>query len=270
MIAMDCDGTLLTSDKKLSEHNRQALLRAIEKGVVVLPATGRPDSALPKDIISLPGIRYAIASNGGRVLDIQEHKVLYSKTLPMEEGLSLLDVLGKYDTYKEVFFDGIGYGEEEKLNHIKEYVPDQYMASYLLETRKQVSDLFKFIREKNMPLDKVQAIFKNMDEKDKASKEIKELIGKDAIGALENNIEVNASGVNKAEGILYLANHLGITKDEIMTFGDGMNDLEMIREAGYGVAMENAVQDIKDAAYYVTDTNDQDGVAKAIEKFVLV
>ena len=270
MIAMDCDGTLLTSDKKLSERNRQALTAAIKKGVVVLPATGRPDSALPEEVLGIPGIRYAIASNGGRVIDLQENKMIYSKTMSLEEGLTILSVMAKYDTYKEVFFDGVGYGEEEQLKKIQEYVLDEYMGSYLLKTRNPVKDFFKFIREKNMPFDKVQAIFKNLEEKEQASIEIKKITGKDVIGAFANNIEVNADGVNKSEGISHLAEYLGITIEEVMTFGDGMNDLEMIRDAGYGIAMKNAVQDVKDVAYYITDTNDQDGVAQAIEKFVLI
>lgn len=87
---------------------------------------------------------------------------------------------------------------------------------------------------------------------------------------MENNIEVNALGVNKGIGLLKLGELLGIKREEIMACGDGMNDLEMIREAGLGVAMANAVQEVKDAADFVTDSNEKDGVAKAIEMFALV
>ena len=87
---------------------------------------------------------------------------------------------------------------------------------------------------------------------------------------MENNIEVNASGVNKGAGILNLGELLGIPREEIMAFGDGMNDLEMVREAGLGIAVENAVQPVKDVADYITVSNENDGVAKAIEKFALI
>ena len=87
---------------------------------------------------------------------------------------------------------------------------------------------------------------------------------------MENNIEVNALGVNKGIGLLKLGELLGIKREEIMACGDGMNDLEMIREAGLGVAMANAVQEVKDAADFVTDSNEKDGVAKAIEMFAPV
>ena len=76
-------------------------------------------------------------------------------------------------------------------------------------------------------------------------------------------------GVNKGEGLLRLGTLLGIERDEIMACGDGMNDFEMLKAVGFGVAMENAVEKVKQAADYVTDTNENDGVAKAIEKFAL-
>lgn len=270
MIAMDCDGTLLDSSKALSRYTKDVLEKAADRGIVVLAATGRPDTGLPKDVLNIKGIKYAITSNGGRILDLQDKKVLYSKRLPLEQGIKLLLICDKYDTYKEVFFDGVGYGEKTKLDKIDEYVMEESMASYLIHTRKPVKEFFDFIYSKNVPMDKIQAIFKNMEEKKKAEEEISRIIGKQAIGALRNNIEVNADGVNKAAAVLMLADKLGIQKEEIMTFGDAMNDIEMIQEAGFGVAMGNAVQTVKNAAHYITDTNDHDGVAKAVEKFVLI
>ena len=106
--------------------------------------------------------------------------------------------------------------------------------------------------------------------KEKAFLEIKQIPGTEPTGALENNIEVNALGVNKGLGLLKLGELLGIERDEIMACGDGMNDLEMLKEVGFGVAMENAVEPVKDAADYITDSNENDGVAKAIEKFALI
>ena len=88
-------------------------------------------------------------------------------------------------------------------------------------------------------------------------------------GALANNIEVNARGVNKGNGLLMLGKILGIEKEEIMACGDGLNDLAMLRAVGFGVAMANGNEEVKKYADYVTGSNDEDGVAKAIEKFVL-
>jgi hydroxymethylpyrimidine pyrophosphatase-like HAD family hydrolase len=120
------------------------------------------------------------------------------------------------------------------------------------------------------PSDKVQAIFLNDEDKLKAWKEIEETIPDIEItGALDNNIEVNAAGVSKGKTLVNLGKLLGIRREEIMACGDGANDTDMIREAGLGVAMANAVECVKEAADVMTDSNDEEGVAKAIEKYVL-
>ena len=104
--------------------------------------------------------------------------------------------------------------------------------------------------------------------RDLAMKEVKEKVqGAAVTSALGNNIEANGEDAQKGIALLKLGEILGIKKDEIMAFGDGSND--MIRRVGFGVAMENGIDEIKEAADYITVTNDEHGVAKAIEKFVL-
>ena len=83
------------------------------------------------------------------------------------------------------------------------------------------------------------------------------------------NLEINAAGVNKGKAMIELGKLLGISREEIMAFGDGNNDLKMLKEVGTGVAMENAISSVKEAADYVTLSNDEEGVAKFIEKYVL-
>ena len=89
------------------------------------------------------------------------------------------------------------------------------------------------------------------------------------MGSLGYNIEINARGVNKGTALVELGRLLGIRREEIMACGDGDNDTVMLREAGFGVAMGNAEEETKDAADYITLTNEEEGVADAIEKFVL-
>lgn len=270
MIAFDCDGTLLNDKKEMTAHTRNVLLRAMEQGIEVLPATGRPLTGVPKEVTALPGIRYALTSNGARIVDLKEQKVIYESTMPIHTAKQILDLFSQYDTYREVFIDGVGYSMVSELEKAEEYVILPSMARYLKECRIGVQDLYEKLEKEKKQVDKVHALFKNISEKEKAFLQIKEIPNITATGAMENNIEVNALGVNKGIGLLKLGELLGIKREEIMACGDGMNDLEMIREAGLGVAMANAVQEVKDAADFVTDSNEKDGVAKAIEMFALV
>lgn len=270
MIGLDMDGTLLTTEKELTEHTREVLREAIDRGVVVLPATGRPLAGIPEEVLKFPGVRYAVASNGARIVDLKESRVLYEDLVPYETGRRVLEICSRYDSMLEIYYDGVGYAEEEKLKHLDEYVPRLPMARYIASSRRPVADVRAMHEERKAPTDKVQALFRTTEECKKAWKEVeKEIPDIEITGALSNNIEVNAKGVNKGRGLMILGELLGIHREEIMAVGDGSNDIAMLREVGLGVAMENATEAVKAAADVVTLSNDQEGAAAAIEKYVL-
>lgn len=269
MVGLDLDGTLLRDDKSISSRSREAIAEAIRQGVTVLVSTGRPLTGIPEELKHFPGMRYLLASNGARVVDLWEGKTLYESLISMETAGKILDVFDRYDTMEEVFFDGIGYINETMYSQIGRYLENPGMAGYVEATRRPVGDIRIKMREMNRPLDKVQATFRELDEKRSAQEDLKQIDGIEVTGALMNNIEVNNGGVNKGAGLLRLGEMLGITREEIMACGDGMNDLKMLEEVGFAVAMENGTAEIKNAADYITAGNNEDGVAKAIEKFVL-
>lgn len=271
MVGFDLDGTLLTSDKRITKRTKEAVERAVRQGAVALPATGRPLSGIPKEVLELPGIRYALTANGARIVDVAEGKILHEELVSYETGGKVLDIFLKYDAIVEVYYDGQGYADGEKLAHIERYLPGSPMAKYVTDTRKPVADVRAFYDGQRRPTDKVQAVFATLDDRETAIEEIKSALSGEVeiTGALLNNIEVNARGVNKGKGLLMLGELLGIKREEIMACGDGANDLEMLKMAGLGVAMENALDDVKEAGDVLTASNDEDGVAKAIEKYVL-
>lgn len=271
MIGLDLDGTLLDSQKNFTDYTKQVIARAIEQGVVVLPATGRPITGIPREVIEFPGIRYALTANGGRVVDMKENRILAEELIAYEDAAILLDLFQEYDVLLEIYYNGVGYADERKLKNIRHYMPDAPMAAYLSSTRRAVEDVYALFHKKKLPIDKVQAIFANLEERDPAMQKAHEAAPRLSLtGALFNNIEANAPGVNKGKALVNLGASLGIAREEIMAFGDGFNDVEMLQEAGFGVAMGNGVEEAKKAADYITCSNDEDGVAKAIEKYVLL
>ena len=108
-----------------------------------------------------------------------------------------------------------------------------------------------------------------MEERTQAWRELREVSGLELVGSLRYNIEINTAGVNKGTGLVNLGKVLGIKREEIMAFGDGDNDIVMLKEVGIGVAMANAEDKVKETADYITLSNEEDGVAEAIEKLVL-
>lgn len=270
MIAFDLDGTILTTDKRLTERTRRALEQAVEKGIHIIPATGRPMSGIPKEIIDFPGIRYIVSSNGARVLDMKNRDVLYEETLPVEKAGEILDIFEKYDTLREIYYDGIGYADRGRLEQIEKYQKDPAMQRYICTTRRPVESTRVKFETENRGLDKIQALFVSQEDKLEAWESIESQVGDvEVTGALSNNIEVNAKGIHKGAALQFLGEMLGLSMDEVITFGDGSNDIKMLEMAGTGVAMANSVQNVLDIADITAMSNDEDGVARIIEQYVL-
>ena len=180
-----------------------------------------------------------------------------------------LDVFERYDTLREIYYNGIGYAQEDELRSVGRYISSPQMADYITATRIPVPDVRAKFEAERRSLDKVQGLFATVADRDAAREELKAVAGIEVTGALDKNIEVNAEGVDKGKALIWLGKHLGIGKEEIMAFGDSSNDLKMMKGVGIGVAMANAREDVKEAADYITASNDEDGVAHFIEECVL-
>ena len=269
MIGLDLDGTLFTTEKKLTAYTKAVLEKALAQGIIVLVSTGRPISGIPREVLEIPGMRYAVTTNGARVLDIEKNEVLYESMLSIETTEQLMDIISDYDAILEMFIDGKSYVRNAKLDHAIDYLPSQSMVEYLLSTRIRVDDLKATLHEKNSLVDKVHGMFKNAEDARAAYERLSKVPGIVIASSFGNNWEINKEGTDKGKGLLRLGETLGIQREEIMACGDGMNDFEMLKAVGFGVAMGNGHPRVKEIADYITDSNDEDGVAKAIEKFAL-
>ena len=168
-----------------------------------------------------------------------------------------------------MYFDGKGYADKEKLDSISRYHHNPHMWDYVRSTRKAVPDVMALAVERYQDMDKMQALFADLEEKAAAWSELEQQEGIVLVSSLGYNIEINAAGVNKGTALVELGSMLGIRREEIMACGDGDNDIEMVKEAGFGVAMGNAEEEVKAAADYITLSNEEEGAAKAIERFAL-
>lgn len=269
LIALDLDGTLLTTEKKVTDVSKDVLTRAMQQGCEVVVASGRPVSAIPEELLQFPGIRYMITANGARIVDLKEKKTLYENLVPVETAAKVLDVLAKYDDIYEIFVEGIGYTKADKMARIDEYFTNLAMRDYMLKTRIPVENVREVLYKHNQAVDKVQGIFHNREEKKRALEELKGIAGLEITGAYGMNHEINAEGTSKGLALKILGELIGIGIEEMMACGDGMNDYDMLQTVGFAVAMENGHPGVKEIADYVTLTNDENGVASAIEQFVL-
>jgi len=269
MIGLDMDGTLLTTEKKLTAYTKAVLRKALEQGIEIVLSTGRAITGIPKELLEMPGMKYAVTINGARILDLRKNKVIYENTLSIETALKLLDIIGEYDAIQEAFINSVCYSSKDKLSHANDYFVHPSIAEYIVKSRTPVENVRATVIEKNSSVDKVNGQFRNAEDKKSSYELLTKVPGVVVVSSLGNNWEINAEGTDKGSAMLKLGELLGIQREEIMACGDGMNDIAMLKAVGLGVAMENADPEVREVADYITASNDEDGVAKAIEKFAL-
>ena len=258
LIAADMDGTLLDDEKKIPEENLRVFRECAARGIEIVPATGRTMRGLPDELRNLPGVHYAILTNGAQVVDLEKNEIIDSCRIPRT---SLDEIM--YDVY----IGGIGYTMPEFYNDIYKYVSSEGLAELVRRTRDSVPDNIAYLKERGQDAEKINMFFCDMDARKRMREELSKIPGILVSSSIPNNLEINAEGADKGGALIRLAARLGIDREATMSFGDGENDLSMIRMAGIGVAMENGEESVKTAADYITKTNNEAGVAKAICHF---
>lgn len=270
LIALDLDGTLLGSDKQLSEENRSALERAAGSGIEIVPATGRFYRGMPQVIRELPFVNYVISINGAQVYDVAKQKTICGCEIPLELALSVMERLDELPVIYDCFQDGWGWMTKELYDQAELFAANVHSLEMIRNLRTPVPDLKECLKERSSDVQKIQAFFRDMELREKMlkafPKEFPDLI---VTSAIVNNIEFNSRKAEKGTALKKLADYLGIPMGQTMSFGDDLNDISMLKTSGIGVAMGNADDEVKKAADYVTDSCDNNGVAKAIKRFIL-
>lgn len=269
LIALDLDGTTLNDDKHISEGNKAALEEAVERGVNVVIATGRAFSALPEDVFKVKGIQYVLTSNGAAITDLRTGKTIYENCLSPEAVENAVEVLQQYDFMLEAFTDGGAYIDRKIYEGMKESKFGYRHVAYVLETRKPVDDIYRFILDHKEHIENLNVVFESQDDRAMMREVLGNIPDTTLTTAFDNNLELGGATTSKAAALLELEKILGVTPEEMMAIGDSPNDMAMMQIAGMPVAVGNAKDEVKAIAKYITATNKEDGVAKAVRKFVL-
>ena len=267
IIASDLDDTLLnTKTRRIDKRNLEAIRRASELGVKFVPASGRGYATIQKTLEEL-GLRdkeneYIISFNGGAITENKNNRRLYFKGITYEKMKMIFDAGQSYDVCTHIYTDDTVYiynineGEEKFLWHRMDYIPIRKEEIQMLADK---------------PLAKI--LFQNTDVKylEKIAKDMEPITGDTFVSYSSNRyLEFNQQGVNKGQGLLRLAEILGVDPKDTIAIGDNDNDLTMIQAAGLGCCVSNATEAVKKNSDYIAEADcDEGGVAEIIEKFVL-
>ena len=261
MLVLDIDGTIYRKNFSASDAVKNALKKLTEDGIKVVLATGRMFSAtipIAKDIgLDSPIVCY----QGGLIKECAENgKILLQKDVPEKYAREIIRILREKDIHCNLYMND-GLVVENDNETIKRYTDER-------NVRYTVVNNFDDIDLKN--INKMLAIDTDVKKIEDLQKQLAQQYSKDLyiIRSTPHFCEISNIEATKGNAVRYLADLWNIKKEEIMAVGDQDNDIEMLKAAGIAVAMGNGTEELKKIADYVTDTVENDGVVKAIQKFI--
>lgn len=267
LIMTDLDGTLFKNDhESISERNVNALKKAQEKGIKICIATGRTKSLIFDAVAHVPFADYIITSNGAVTYDAKTDEIITSQLLSAEKSKKVFEIINSHSLTHEIYFEGECFldGYSAKL-----YNYGNISAHYLKVLKDKanvVPDLSEHIGEKGV--EKINIMHVVGDELQEVKDSFLNIGGIYVTSSIPENLEMNNINANKGYALSALCRILNISENEVMAFGDSGNDCEMLRTASYSFATANAWDEAKKAAKSVTLSNEDDGVAVQIEKYL--
>lgn len=288
LITVDLDGTLLNKYGEVSEYTKNIIKKVTDQGILVVLASGRISESVLTIAKEIGANKYYISGNGSVLYDMQKKEIIYEKYLSKEKVLELIELCEKNSIYYNIYTESSVIAKSLNYN----------VAFYNYENTKKssdkkteiniVDDVYNYIKTLNTNkflkmtiCDENKIVFSSILRKVKdipdidvlevshmSKKKIK--MGTKEVSAGYYYTEVSSKNVDKWYAIEEIMKKENIAKEEVISFGDNNNDILMIKNAGLGVAMGHSNEQVKKVAKFVTQTNDEDGVAKALENIILL
>ena len=288
LITVDLDGTLLNKYGEVSEYTKNIIKMVTDQGILVVLASGRISESVLTIAKEIGANKYYISGNGSVLYDMQKKEIIYEKYLSKEKVLELIELCEKNSIYYNIYTESSVIAKSLNYN----------VAFYNYENTKKssdkkteiniVDDVYNYIKTLNTNkflkmtiCDENKIVFSSILRKVKDIPDIDVLevshMSKKKIkmGTKEVSVgyyytEVSSKNVDKWYAIEEIMKKENIAKEEVISFGDNNNDILMIKNAGLGIAMGHSNEQVKKVAKFVTQTNDEDGVAKALENIILL
>ena len=264
MLVLDLDGTLTNNYKEITPKTKEALMQAQAKGVRVVLASGRPTygiTPIANELMLTNHGGFILAFNGGKIIDYTSRETVFEQTIGKPEVEALYNAADKA---------GLAILSYQDYGIVTTQKDNNYVEHEAFINKLPVTQCDNFVEDLQYPINKCLIVGDPTP-----LHELELQLSKDLFGQVEVYrsagffLECVPPGVDKAKSLERLLAMVNIDKDDVIAVGDGFNDLSMIEYAGLGIAMGNAPGEVKSRANFVTSSNDEDGVAKVIEKFIL-
>ena len=288
LIAVDLDGTMLNSYGIVTENTKNVIKNVINKRTDVIIASGRPIDSIKAIAKEIGSENYFIAGNGALVYDIKNDEVVYEKYMPKEKVLEIIKICEENSITYNVYTDETILATSLKYNVLYYHKENLKKEEDKKTNISIVKDMYDYVKNMNNAkflkitiCDDMKSVFNSILKKINKVKDVEVLDvshmsrktitqGTEEIPIEYYYTEITYKDVDKWNAIEFLAEKINIKREEIIAIGDNINDKKMIEESGLGIAMKGSTPYVREVAKYITDTNNDEGVAKAIEKFCLV
>lgn len=264
VLVLDIDGTLVNSKKEITPATKEGIALALDKGVKVVIASGRPTPGvipIARELELTKRGGYILSFNGGKIINCQTKEIIYEKNISKD----LIPVLEELADYHKV--NMMTYEEEAIITKTPN---DSYIAIEADITKLPIKGVNSFSEYVTFPVPKC-IMTGDGDYLETVEPKVRQAVG-EQLNVFRSEpffLEIMPKNIDKAYCLGKLLEHFNLTREEMIACGDGFNDKSMIEFAGLGVAMENAQPVIKEVADYITVSNDEDGVRKVIDQFIL-
>ena len=287
LVAIDLDGTLLNSYSQISTENKNAIKNSIEKGVEIVIASGRPISSAKSFANEIGANNYIICGNGALLYDIKNEKILYDKFIDKKKILEIIKFCDENSIFYSIYTGDFVIANSLNYNVLFYNNENKKVVDSQKTKIKVIQNIYNYIEQnENVNVLKMTICDKSSIIFERSIKRLRQIKGIDVLdvehmarkvittGTEENTVEyyyteITTTGVNKWSAIQELAKRLNIKEEEIIAIGDNRNDKEMIENAGLGIIMGNSAPYMKQIADEVVESNNNNGVAQALKKYIL-
>ena len=265
LLASDLDGTMMRNNSRLSDYTKEVLRKAIQHGVEFLPTSGRSYRAAYDAIKDIEGIRYFLGGNASVITDVRTEEILRQWTISTETAYQIYRLILDMGGYVEMYCENDVYVDEGRIPVAYQSKLSKSLIDSLLETVIRVPSMDLMIRRGIMQVNKMHIIFPDSAQRLELAEKIYCFDEVQCAYPTVNNMEIFPSACNKDIGMEYIRELLNIEPENTIAMGDSNNDKAMVEYAALGIAVGNAMEELKEAADLVVESNEEDGPARFIE-----
>ena len=286
LVAVDLDGTMLNSFGDITENTKQVIKEKIKDGKEIIIASGRSIDSIKTIAEEIGSKNFFIAGNGSIIYDIKKDKIIYEKYIPKNKALQIMEMCEENSIFYTVYTKNTIVTSSLQYNvlyYYKENLKKEENKKTSITIVENICEYVKNMKDENvmkiLVADSTKSIFNSIIKKVRNIKDVEVLDvshmsrkiirhGTEEIPIEYYYTEISMQNVDKWSAIEYLIKKIEIKKEEVIAIGDNMNDKKMIENAGLGIAMKGSMPEVLEAANYVTSSNNEEGVASALQKFL--